>query len=134
MSVRLKILAVGVIVVLASGHSAAQNPTLKTAMREKLSNAQGLLEAVVRADYAAMTRSVDALGRISEIEIGTWQAAPAPEYLKQATQFLMSVQGLRKAAEERNVDAALNEYTALISSCTRCHAFVRRARLVMFEP
>ena len=60
MSIRLTVLALGTILILAAGHSSAQNPTLKTAMHNKLVNTQRLLEAVVTADYAAMGRSVDA--------------------------------------------------------------------------
>lgn len=136
MSFRLKVLALAVLLVLAfaSGYSSAQNPTLKTAMREKLANTQPLLEAVVTADYAAIDRGVNALSRISETEIASWQAGASPEYRKQAMAFVRSVQGLHAAAAKRDIDAALAEFTALVSSCTRCHAHVRSLRTVSFEP
>jgi hypothetical protein len=111
----------------------AQNPTLKTAMRDKLVNAQGLLEAVVAADYIAIDRGVNALSRITETEIASWQVGAPPEYRKQAMSFVRAVQGLHEAAAKRDIDAALTEYTALVSSCTRCHAHVRSARVVSFE-
>ena len=135
MSFRLKILALAAILMLAfaAGYSSAQNPTLKTVMREKLVNAQQLLEAVVTADYAAIDRSANALSRITETEIATWQVGASPEYRKQAMSFVRSVQGIHDAAARRDIEAALAEYTALVSSCTRCHAHIRSLRTVSFE-
>jgi hypothetical protein len=134
MSLRLTALALATILVLAAGHSSAQNPTLKTAMHNKLVTTQRLLEAVVTADYSAIGRSVDALSQISETEIASWQVGAQPEYRKQAMQFVSSVQALHEAAASKDLDAVLTGYTALVSSCTRCHAHVRRMRTVSFEP
>lgn len=135
MSSRAKVLALTAVLVFAfaAGYSSAQNPTLKTAMRTKLLNAQPLLEPVITADFAAIGRSADALNRISETEIASWQANAQPEYRKQAMSFILAVQALRDAAAKRDIDAALAEYTELVSSCSRCHAHVRRSRVVSFE-
>jgi cytochrome c556 len=132
MSFSLKALTLAAVLVAVSVHSSAQNPTLKTAMRAKVAGTQGLFEAVVTADYATITRSADALSRISETEIVSWQSAAQSEYLKQATQFVLSIRGLREASQRRDIEAVLAEYSALVSSCTRCHAFVRRTRTVSF--
>ena len=134
MSVRLKLLSVAVILMLAPGHSLAQNPTLRTAMRYKLANAQPLFEAVVTADYPAIARSASALGRITETEIASWQVGAQTEYREQAMSFLIAVQGLRDAAATRDIHAALREYAALVSSCTRCHAHVRLPRMISETP
>ena len=135
MSFRLTLLTFTTIFVLAftSAYSSAQNPTLQTAMRDKLANAQRLLGAVVTADYAAMDRAVNGLSRITEAEVLSWQVGGPPEYRKQAMSFIRSVQGLHEAVVKRDIDAALTEYSALISSCTRCHAEVRRLRVVSFK-
>lgn len=135
MSLRVTLLALAAVPVFAfaAGYSSAQNPTLQTAMRTKLHSAQPLLEAVVTADFEAIGRSAYALNRISETEIATWQLNPEPEYKKQAMSFILAVQGLREAAATRDIDATLAEYTELVSSCTRCHAHVRRSRVVSFE-
>jgi hypothetical protein len=131
---RLTVLALGATLLLAAGHLSAQNPTLRTAMRNKLVNTQRLLEGVVTADYPAIGRSVDALSQISETEIASWQVGAPPEYRKQAVQFVSSVQALHEAAATNDLDAVLAGYTALVSSCTRCHAHMRRMRTVSFEP
>ena len=119
-----------VLLLLSPGHAPYQNPTLKTLMRAKLFNTQRLLESLVTGDYRAIQRDADALSRISEKEIVSWQLGVQAEYAKQATIFVLSVRGLQNAAANRNIDAALHEYTALESSCVQCHAHVRRIRNV----
>jgi hypothetical protein len=133
MSLHCKALAVSVALLFASGPGSAQNPTMKTAMHDKLVNTQRLLESVVTADYAAIARSAEALSRISDTEMVSWQAAAQPEYVKQATFFVRSVQGLREAAASRDINRAMEEYTTLVSSCIRCHTYLRNSRRVSFE-
>lgn len=128
------VLAVGVVLLLQSGRAAAQIPTPQTIMRAKLVNTQRLLESLVTADYAAIRRDADALSRITEKEVIAWQLVVQPEYAKQATFFILSVRGLQEAASNRNLDAAIHEYSALVSSCTRCHAHVRRTKAVAYLP
>ena len=128
------VLIVSVLFLLTPGHAPAQNPTLKTLMRAKLFNTQQLLESLATADYAAIQRDADALSRITDKEIVSWQLGVQPEYAKQATFLVLSVRGLQEAAAARNIDAALHEYTTLMSSCVRCHAHVRRLKTVAAEP
>lgn len=127
------VLVLSVLLLAVPGHAPAQNPTLKTLMRAKLVNTQRLLESLVTTDFAAIQRDADALSRITEKEIVSWQMGVQPEYQKQATFFVLSVRGLRDAAASRNIDAALHEYTTLTSSCVRCHAHVRRLKPVTDE-
>jgi hypothetical protein len=127
------VLAVSIALVFTSGHLAGQSPTMKTIMRAKLVNTQRLLESVVTGDYAAIGRDADALSRITEQEMLSWRLAVQPEYAKQATFFVLSVRGLQDAAASRNLDAAVHEYTTLVSSCARCHAHVRRSKTDSFK-
>jgi hypothetical protein len=113
---------------------AAQSPALEMAMRDKLSHTQQLLEAIVTADFPAVDRHAERLSRISYAEIGSWQANAQPDYVQQAVLFLSSVQGLREAAAKRNGDLALQEYTALVSSCVRCHMLPSVARVRLERP
>ena len=128
------VLILSVLLLTAPGHAPAQNPTLKTLMRAKLTSTQRLLESLVTADYVAIRRDADALSRITEKEIVSWQLGVQPEYAKQATIFVLSVRGLQEAAASRNLDAALHEYTTLTASCVHCHAQVRRAKRVTYDP
>jgi len=105
----------------------AQNPTLQTVMRDKLASAQNLLEALVRGNFAEIDRSAEMLSRITATEIASWQAVSRPDYTEMASLFLLSVEGLRDAAAARDLDGVLQEYTTMISACTRCHTYVRDA-------
>jgi hypothetical protein len=135
MDLRLKWLALGTALALAlgGGYSRAQNPSLKTMMRDKLAHAEPLLEAIVTTNYVAIERSTQALSRISEIEMLSWEAGAQPAYRTQAKAFVLAVQGLRDAARTRDIDAALGRYAELVSSCTRCHTHVGKSRLVRLE-
>src|SRR2546422_297076 len=128
MSLRGNIVIVAAALALGVTSPAAQSPTLATAMRQKLANAQGLLEPIVKADFALIARYVESLSRISETEIASWQTTAQPEYVAQATAFLLSVKGLSQAAAARNMEAVAREYGALITSCIRCHTYVRTPR------
>jgi cytochrome c556 len=119
---------VGAALALGVTNPAAQSPTLATAMRQKLANAQGLLEPIVKADYPLIARYAESLSRISETEIASWQTLAQPQYVEHATVFLLSVKGLREAAAARNMDAVTRAYSTLISSCIGCHAYIRTPR------
>lgn len=128
------VLVVGLVAVLGSAGPSAQSPTLKTEMREKLTNAQQLLGAVVTADYAGIDRYAERLSRISYTEVSSWQSAAQPDYVRQAELFLLSVKGLREAAASRDMASASAQYTTMVSSCVQCHANVRRSRAVSLSP
>lgn len=97
-------------------------------MRAKLVNAQELLEALVRGDFVEIDRRAELLSRITDVEIASWQAVARPDYTEMASLFLLSVDGLRSAAADRNLEDALIDYTTMVSACTRCHTYVRDAR------
>lgn len=125
MSLRFRTLALGGLIVLASADLPAQSPTLQQAMRQKLASAQALLEAVVKADYAAVARYTDPLARFSETEVASWQTVRDRDYVEAASLFLLSVKGLRQAAAEEDAGAVAAEYTTLVSTCVRCHTHAR---------
>ncbi|HEX2342846.1 MAG TPA: hypothetical protein VHI98_20380 [Vicinamibacterales bacterium] len=125
---RLKLVAIGAVLALGTGGPSAQSAGLKPVMLDKLEHTQRLLEAVVTADYAAMARRADRLGRFTETEIASWYTEAQAEYTKQATLFVLSVSGLRDAAAAKNLDAAALEYTTLVSSCIGCHRYVERTK------
>jgi hypothetical protein len=127
--------AIGLIVIGTAGLSAQARParpapapgtTLKIEMRSKLNDAQLLLAAVVTRDFRTIDQAAERLSRISEMEIGSWQAQPAPpQYRQQAVEFLSAVQDLRQAAQSRDIAKAGVAYTKLTSSCVTCHRYGR---------
>lgn len=96
-------------------------------MHAKLVNAKELLEALVMGDFVEIDRRAQLLSRITDVEIASWQAVARPDYTRMASLFLLSVDGLRTAAADRNLEDALIEYTTMIAACTRCHTYVRDA-------
>ena len=45
----------------------------------------------------------------------------------------VAVQGVRQAGANRDLETALSQYAALVSSCTQCHAHVRTSKTITFE-
>lgn len=123
-----------VLVTLGVSTPSGQGTVVQRAMQDKLAAAQALLGAIVQADFPAIARSVDRLSWISDAEIASWQTAARPDYVRQATVFLLAVEGLREAAETRDIEAATVEYGTLVSSCIRCHTSVRDSARVGIEP
>ncbi len=106
--------------------SGGDGPTMKSEMRSKLTDAQLLLAAVVTRDFKTIDQVAARLSRISEMEVGSWQAQPAPpQYRQQAVEFLGAVQDLRQAAQARDIAKAGAAYTKLTSSCVTCHRYGR---------
>jgi hypothetical protein len=118
-----------VLVLALGGHdSSAQSQSLRSIMREKLSNTQQLLEGMVTANFTIVDKSADRLAQISYTEMASWQSNAESEYLKQASAFVKAVQGIRKASADRNSGALADEYSNLVNSCVSCHLHVRRMK------
>lgn len=121
---------VGVVLLLAVAAGPASSDTrMQAVMRTKLSNTQGLLKAIVTTDFKEIDREAAALSRISEMEIVSWQNPPRRDYTEQAMLFMSSVDDLREAARRRDIEAVGGAYTALVTTCVHCHAYVRDARI-----
>ena len=127
---RRQLLGITIVLALALGgpDSSAQSPNLRSIMREKLTNAQQLLEGVVTANFTIVDNSADRLARISYTEVVSWQSNAEPEYLKQASAFVKAVQGIRKASADRNSGALADEYSNLVNACVSCHSYVRHMK------
>lgn len=107
---------------------ASGDDRMQASMRTKLSNTQALLKAIVTTDYKEIDRAADALGRINEMEIVSWQRSPKREYTQQAMLFMTAVDDLRDASKRRDIEAVGAAYSTLVTTCIHCHAFVRDAR------
>lgn len=117
-----------VMLVAAGARPASGDARMQEIMRNKLSNTQVLLKAIVTADFKSIDRAATALNRISETEITSWQNPPNRQYVEQAMLFISSVDDLRQAAARRDMSGVSDAYSALIGSCLRCHTYVRDAR------
>ncbi len=118
------------VILLAATGDAGQGPTLRAVMRDKLTTAQTLLGAVVRHDFSQMELFARQLERIPYAEVVSWQAAADRDYVEHAVALLGAARNLREAAAARNGDAAVREYSALVTACTGCHSHVRKMRTI----
>ena len=119
----------GLALLALAAQPASGDARMQAVMRTKLANTQSLLKAIVTADYKEIDRAALALSRISQTEIVSWQNPPRPDYTAQAVLFMTSVDGLREAAQRRDIEAVGTEYSTLVSTCIHCHTYVRDARV-----
>jgi hypothetical protein len=113
---------------------ASGDSRMREIMRTKLSNTQALLQAIVTVNYKEIDREAAALNRISEMEIVSWQNPPKREYTEQAMLFMTAVDDLRAASQKHDIESVGAAYTALITTCVHCHAYVRDARVASLSP
>ena len=116
------------LIVSLAARAHAADPPMSVIMQTKLVNAQALLKGIVRADYKEIDRAANALDRISEAEIVSWQNPPKPEYVKQAMLFMTSVDDLRQASQRHDLRGVGDAYADLVATCVHCHFYVRDAR------
>jgi len=104
-----------------------QGPGLDRVMRQKLTHAQLILEAVVTSDWLALdseSRKLEALTN----DPG-WAVLNSPEYSRQSNAFRAAIQDLRQAAARRDLDKTPTAYNAVTLRCVECHRYVARARI-----
>jgi hypothetical protein len=124
---RIRLVAV-VLALLATGSAApGQTPATGTLMREKLTHAERVLEAIMVSDYLMLQRHSQELARATQSP--AWQVFKSPEYIRYSEDFLRAAQDLVNAAEQRDLDAAAFDYVTLTVSCYDCHRYIKRARL-----
>lgn len=96
-------------------------------MREKLGHSQKILEAILMSSFTLLERESAALGKATESP--AWTVLKGPEYLRQSEAFLKALRELSAAAKDRDLDAAIDRYTALTMSCFACHRYMKDRRL-----
>jgi hypothetical protein len=127
-TMRWRLLCTSVLLLGAGWAPAAQSPTLKTVMRDKLANATALLEPLIARDFRQLAVHSENLSHITYTEIASWQSRPDPAYIKRAVAFLEAVKGLRTAIDRHDIERATAAYGALVTSCVRCHQQVGSRR------
>jgi cytochrome c556 len=109
--------------------SPAPGQTTATArlMREKLTHAQAILEALTTTNYDLLKSHSMELSRLTQAQ--GWEVLKGPEYRRYSERFVLATEGLIKAADDRDMDAAMNDYVSLTISCYQCHRYLHRARI-----
>jgi hypothetical protein len=107
--------------------ASAQTQQTQRVMRQKLTQSQQLLAALVTSNWAALERHTRALHALTN-QPG-WDVMRLPEFHDQTTAFQRAIQTLTDAAGQHDQRTALAAYNGLVGSCVECHRYVSRARI-----
>jgi len=102
-------------------------PKKPTVMQRKLTHSQKVLEGLATNDFKKIDAGAD--GLIECIKDATWKINDTDKYLLYSNEFLRRAEGLKKAAKDKNTDAAALAYVDLTLTCVRCHQHLRETRV-----
>ena len=94
-----------------------------TVMQRKLTHSHRVLEALAKKDFKELEAGAD--GLIECVKDLTWRINETERYLVYTNDFLRRAEGLKKAAKDKNIDAAALSYVDLTLTCVKCHQFLR---------
>ncbi len=100
-----------------------QSDPLERIMLRKLEYAHNVFQALILEDFDAMDRNSERLQRLSEAS--NWTVIRTHEYTRHSSEFRRTVDALKKAAQEKDLDAAALAYAEMTLKCVQCHKYVR---------
>jgi cytochrome c556 len=100
-----------------------EEPKKPTVMQRKLAHSHKVLEALAKKDFKELEVGAD--GLIECAKDLTWKINETERYLVYTNDFLRRAEGLKKAAKDKNIDAAALSYVDLTLTCVKCHQFLR---------
>jgi len=102
------------------------NDPLARLMKEKLKNAQVMMEGVALSDFAKIRKSADELIQLSKT--AEWMVHKTPRYEVYSNEFRKSVEKIYEKAKDKDIDGVARAYTETILTCVHCHQYVRELR------
>ena len=111
---------------LVSGHS-AEPKKVSDIMKQKLKHAQAVLDGLATNDFTKISKSADEL--LLLMKEAEWKVLRTPDYGNYSNEFRRNLQGLRRGAKEKNLDACALSYVELTLTCVKCHKHVREVRM-----
>jgi hypothetical protein len=100
-------------------------------MREKLKNAQGVLEGLALNDFKKIVKHGEELIQISKN--AEWQAIKSPRYELYSNEFRRAIEAMIEKSEAKNLDGAALSYVEMTLSCVKCHKYVRDTRMTRLD-
>jgi hypothetical protein len=100
------------------------DPKKPTVMQRKLAHSQKVLEGLATKDFKKIDTGAD--GLIECVKDATWKINDTEKYLVYSNDFLRRAQGLKKAAKDKNIDAAALAYVDMTLTCVKCHQYLRQ--------
>jgi hypothetical protein len=114
-----------------SGHG-AEPRKVSEIMRQKLKNAQTVLEGISLNDFKKINKSAEDLLLLTKEE--GWKVLSTRDYEYYSNEFRRRTQTLMKNAKDKNLDACALSYVELTLTCVKCHKHVREVRMGMLPP
>lgn len=104
-----------------------EDPPKKNLMTLKLEHAQKVLAAVAQNDFTTVEKNAQELIRISN-ELA-WKQIRTDRYEELGKEYRNEVNGLIRAAKNKNSDAMALAYVKTSLACFNCHNHVREVRI-----
>lgn len=99
----------------------------KSLMAQKLEHAQKVLAAVAQNDYSQVEKNAQELVRISNDL--AWKQIRSERYEELGKEYRNELNGLIKAAKNKNNEAMALAYVKTSLACFNCHNHVREVRI-----
>jgi hypothetical protein len=96
-------------------------------MKQKLTAAQGALEAISRDDFEQLHNVATQMIALSHKEI--WEQMASPRFVQDTADFLAAVEFMDRMAEARDADGANLGFVRLTMSCANCHRHMRSPKV-----
>jgi hypothetical protein len=131
MTVALVIVALTLGVATRGGHGEEPKESekkVKELMHKKLEAAQKVLEGLTTNNLDMVAKNAEELARIRKE--ASFRIIKTAEYELWADEFTRSLEGISKAAKDKNLEKAKLGYLGMTLSCFNCHTYVRDMRKV----
>jgi hypothetical protein len=109
----------------------ADEKKVKELMHKKLEASQKVLEGLATNDLDKVGKNAEELARIRKE--ASFRIIPTAEYDLWSDEFTRSVEGIKKAAKDKNLEAAKLGYLSMTLSCFNCHTYVRDQKRVSID-
>jgi len=96
-------------------------------MERKLLFAQKVLEGLALEDFNKIGTSAE--GLIECVKEATWRINDTDRYTLYSNDFLRRAEDLKKAAKDKNINAAALAYVDMTLTCVKCHQYLRDTRI-----
>lgn len=122
-------IGLGIMLVVLVSFSLVGGPARKESrtqrfMRPKLAYSQGILEGIVLEKYDLVISNATLLRGMNLTN--AFLMMGNPDYLEDINTFQGKVDGLVKAANEKNLKNSTEAYSQMVGSCINCHQEFRR--------
>jgi hypothetical protein len=101
---------------------------VKELMRKKLEYSQKVLEGLALNDLDKVAKNAEELKRVRKE--AAWRVIPTAEYELWGDEFNRSLDGMIKAAKDKNLEKAKLDFLGMTMSCFHCHTYVRDMKKV----